>query len=374
MEPAQQAELPQAPNLSPWIVAILCAAATLSVDLAIRFIPPGREHWHYALDRFYYLPVIAAGLTLGRTGGFIAALAAGASYLSLTPESVSPNAIDLIDRVLESLMFVTVGVLTGVLAHREHSQRIKAQTAVTRLRSVYRELEENIDHVKRAARMSALGHLSAGLAHEIRNPLSSIEGAASIVGAEPANATRRAEFLNIIQAECRRLNRLVTNFLEFARPRSPELRPAAIPDLLRSVILLVSQTAGRSGITIREDFAPQIPPCLCDAEQVRQAVLNLMLNAVQAMPGGGEIVVGASFAAGRVTIRVRDHGGGVPLDNIDSIYDPFFTTKSDGTGLGLAVTYQIASQHGGELFLEENSSDGACFALSIECPAPDRLL
>jgi two-component system, NtrC family, sensor histidine kinase HydH len=350
-----------------WLIAGMCALTTSMVDLAIRFIPAGFEHWHYALDRLYYLPIVAAGLTLGRMGGLLAAIISGISYLSLTPESVSPNAVDRLDRILETIVFCVVGLLTGVLSHRERRQRTKAEAAVTQLQTVYRELENNVEHVKRAARMSALGHLSAGLAHEIRNPLASIEGAASIVQNEPGDDSLRQEFLTIIQAECHRLNRLITNFLDFARPRAPELRPASIPDLLRSTILLVSQTANRSNISIREDFAPVLPPCQCDAEQIRQAILNLLLNAVQAMPAGGEIVVSARHHQSQMIIRVQDHGPGIPPENVDSIYDPFFTTKSAGTGLGLAVSYQIAKQHGGELTLEENSPLGAGFALTIDC-------
>jgi two-component system, NtrC family, sensor histidine kinase HydH len=350
-----------------WRAGALCAAATILVDLAIRFIPPGFEHWHYALDRLYYLPVIAAGLTLGWTGGLSAALLSGVSYLSLTPESVFPNSVDLFDRVLEAVMFAVVGVLAGVLSYRERRQRIKAQTAVLQLQTVYRELENSVEHVKRAARMSALGHLSAGLAHEIRNPLSSIEGAANIVEKEPHNESRRAEFLSIIQAECRRLDRLITSFLDFARPRSPELRPSDIPELLHSVVGLVSQTTGRANVSIREEYSPGLPLCSCDPEQIRQVVLNLLLNAVQAMPDGGMITVGARLDRGVMIIRVRDQGPGISAENADSIYDPFFTTKSAGTGLGLAVSYQIAKQHGGELTLEQNGPSGVCFALTIDC-------
>jgi signal transduction histidine kinase len=222
-----------------------------------------------------------------------------------------------------------------------------------------------MEHVQRAARMSALGHLSAGLAHEIRNPLAGIEGAAVVVERSPENEEQRKEFLGIIQEESRRLNRLVTQFLDFARPRAPELRLADVGELLHSVINLVSQTLPRLDISIETQIASDLEPFMCDPEQLKQVILNLLLNSVQAMPNGGRIVVSAAKEQATLKIRVRDQGTGIPKEMVDSIYDPFFTTKETGTGLGLPIAYQVIEQHGGELILEENSEQGACFAITI---------
>jgi two-component system, NtrC family, sensor histidine kinase HydH len=332
--------------------------AILLNELALRFTPEALEHWRYALHRLYYLPIISAGLTLGWGGGLGAAVVSGLSYLSHSRET------DL-DRYLETMVFCLVGVLAGVLSDRERKQRTKAERTALKLRQVYQELQDNLEHVKRAARMSALGHLSAGLAHEIRNPLASIEGAAGIVQREPENEIRRAEFLEIIQEESRRLNRLVTSFLDFARPRAPELRPTDAGALVNTVLNLVSHTTTRSDVTFRTEIATDLKPLRCDSEQLKQVVLNLMLNAVQAMPEGGEVFVGVQNSKEALIIRVKDGGHGIPEKDVDSIYDPFFTTKETGTGLGLPVAYQIIEQHGGELALEENGPSGACFTIRI---------
>lgn len=341
------------------------AATILLIEIALRFTPEGLEHWHYALHRLYYLPIISAGLTAGWGGGLAAAIVSGLSYLSHSRETDSPDARNVLDRYLETMVFCLVGVLAGVLSDRERKQRRKAERVALELRRVYQELQDNVEHVKRAARMSALGHLSAGLAHEIRNPLASIEGAAGIVQREPQNETRRAEFLEIIQEESRRLNRLVTNFLDFARPRAPELRPTDIGALVNTVVNLVSQTTTRSDINFRVDVEEGLAPLRCDSEQLKQVILNLMLNAVQAMPQGGEVLVAAKRSRQALTIRVKDEGSGIPEKDLDSIYDPFFTTKETGTGLGLPVAYQIVEKHGGELMLEDNGPSGACFAIRI---------
>jgi two-component system sensor histidine kinase HydH len=368
-EPAQDSPQ-QTQTRLVWACAI--GFVILLIEVALRFTPDALEHWHYALHRLYYLPIITAGLTFGWSGGAVAAAISGISYLSHTRAPDSPDARNTLDRYLETLVFTLVGLLAGVLADREKRMRQHAERTAKELRAVYRELQDNVEHVKRAARMSALGHLSAGLAHEIRNPLASIEGAAAIVQNEPNSESRRSEFLEIIQKESRRLNRLVTNFLEFARPRPPEFRPTDVGALIDSVVTLVSQTAARHHVIFRKDLTSELPPLECDSEQLKQVLLNLALNAVQAMPEGGEVLVRASNTPTAAVIRVRDHGPGIAEDDVDSIYDPFFTTKPTGTGLGLPVAYQIVKQHGGELLLESNGPAGACFKVSIPYRNQDR--
>jgi signal transduction histidine kinase len=344
---------------------LLIAGAIALIDLLQRFIPDSLIHWHYILQRFYYLPIIAAGLAFGWRLGLAAALLAGVSYATQYFSGASFDSSDILDKYLECLVFSLVGTLTGVLSIRERKQRWKVEITATRLAEVYRELQDNVEHVKRAARMSALGHLSAGLAHEIRNPLASIEGAAGIVRREPKNDRLRNEFLDIIEKESHRLNNLVSSFLDFARPRPPELSPTDINALIDSLLLLVSQTAAKGMVTFHKDSPPQLRPLRCDSEQLKQVLLNLALNAVQAMPKGGQVTVSAREEEGWLVIRVRDEGEGIAPDRVESIFDPFFTTKPNGTGLGLAVAYQIVEQHGGELSLEENGPTGAGFAVRI---------
>jgi signal transduction histidine kinase len=296
-------------------------------------------------------------------------LVSGISYLTHGQSADSPDARNTFDQLLETLVFCSVGLLAGVLSDRERRQRARVERTAAELREVYQALQDNVEHVKRAARMSALGHLSAGLAHEIRNPLASIEGAAAIVEREPDNIARRTEFFAIIREESQRLNGLVTNFLDFARPRPPALRPVEVQSLVQSVLTLLSQTSHRNDVTFRMEIAPDLNNLRCDPEQMKQVLLNLVLNAVQAMPNGGEVLVDAAEENGMLKIRVKDQGTGIPPGDVDSIYDPFFTTKDTGTGLGLPVAYQIVQQHGGELMLEENGPGGACFAIRLPSEA-----
>ena len=190
--------------------------------------------------------------------------------------------------ISQTLIFCLVGLLAGILSDRERRERKKAERASVELGVVYQELRNNVEHLKRAARMSALGHMSAGLAHEIRNPLASIEGSASILLSDTGNESRRIEFVyDIIQRECRRLNRLVTNFLEFARPRAPEMWATDIRALIELTVNVVQQTAARHQIAFHIDVPIAIPKVECDpgADQASALELDPELRAGHAWPG-----------------------------------------------------------------------------------------
>ncbi len=342
--------------------SFLAIAITLTLTtVALYLTPDESEHWHYILQRLFYLPIIVAGLSLGWRGGAVVSVISSIVYL-LRHETLGP--FDWIDRYLEAAMFCLVGVLTGVLSERERMQREGLRTTALRLEEVYRELQNNVQHLKRAARMTALGHLSAGLAHEIRNPLASIEGAAYVAQTE-SDPERSAEFLEIIRKETARLNGLVTQFLEFARPRAPQMIPTDPGSLADSVLNLVRQIAAQNRVTLRRTFDQTMPNVRCDPEQMKQVLLNLVLNAIQAMPDGGEVLISAEVTDDTLLLRVKDTGPGIPAERADEVFDPFFTTKQNGTGLGLPIAYQIVEQHGGDLSLESNSPGDCSFLIRL---------
>ena len=154
-------------------------------------------------------------------------------------------------------------------------------------------------------------------------------------------------------------------FLEFARPRTPAMQPVQMGSLVQSVVSVVKQTAARHNIEFTVDVPGNLPPLPCDSGQIKQVLLNLMLNSVQAMPGGGSVAISSALRNDSVLVRVCDTGPGIPASDVESIYDPFFTTKQTGTGLGLPTAYQIIEQHGGELKLEKSDSSGTCFVFTL---------
>lgn len=337
-------------------------AVSLSLVIAALYSTPAQlEHWHFILQRLFYFPIVMAGVAFGWAGGGTVALISSAAYLMRHNDL---DRLDAIDHSLDAAVFCLVGVLTGILSQRERLQRENLRKAALRLEEVYRELQRNVEHLKRAARMSALGQLSASLAHEIRNPLASIEGAAYVAQTEHDDG-RKAEFLDIILKETRRLNDLVSHFLEFARPRAPQRQAVDARNLVESVLTLIARVAAGNGVEIQNTVSASLPPVDCDSEQIKQVFLNLFLNAIQAMQDGGKLVIAANNSDTDLLLRVSDTGPGIPPQHAEEIFDPFFSTKQNGTGLGLPIAYQILQQHGGELILESTSALGSSFGIRL---------
>jgi signal transduction histidine kinase len=336
---------------SVWLVAIGIALTSAGHYLT----PADLRLWHGLFQRLYYLPVIYAAIAFGWVGGLAAALVAGVLYVPHILYTWSHEHHYALEQYAEIFMFLAVGVVTGILSDRERARRAE-------LRQVYLELQSSFEQVKRADRLSAVGQLVAGLAHEIRNPLASIDGAAEVLeaGGEPEEVRR--ETVGIIRKECARLFGLLTSLLDFARPRIPERRLVDVGPVIDSVSDLVRHS-GAKNVRLTKDVAPGLPELLCDREQLAQVILNLAINAVQAMPQGGEVQLAARQQGEGVMIQVRDEGVGVQPEDLDKIFDPFFTTKDSGTGLGLSVVHQIVTQHGGTVKAERNSGPGMTFSL-----------
>jgi len=344
---------------------IAISIATLLVSGLHQVTPLSQLHWHNILQHLYYLPIVWAGLSFGWIGGLSAGLLAGVSNVphNLLSLKILPNYA--IDQILDIPIFCAAGVLTGVLAERGRKQRADLERTTKRLTEVYQELQLNFEQMKRSERLFALGQLSAGLAHEIRNPLASVAGATGILQRNSNLGPKDAECLEIISKECQRLNRLVGNFLDFARPRTPHYQQIDIVPVMDSVLALASHASGSQMIELRKEVFPQLPTVESDPELLKQVLLNLIMNAIQAMPDGGEIVVSAMPSHERMLIQVKDGGAGIKPEDRDRIFDPFFTTKDNGSGLGLSVAHQIVEQHGGMLTAEANPEKGMTFSVSL---------
>jgi signal transduction histidine kinase len=202
------------------------------------------------------------------------------------------------------------------------------------------------------------------MAHEIRNPLGSIRGTAEILqdGIDPAD--KRYEFTRILIKEVDRLNRVVEDFLRFARPAPVERGRFDVNEALREVLTLTRQPALKNAVHT-ELAAGAVPPLPGDREQLKQAFLNLVLNALQAMHEGGTLVIGTEMDAGQLRIRFADTGQGIPKENLERIFNPFFTTRQEGTGLGLAITHRIVQGHGGRIEVQSVLGEGTTFTVVL---------
>jgi two-component system sensor histidine kinase HydH len=229
-----------------------------------------------------------------------------------------------------------------------------------------KEVEEE---ARRAERLGALGRLSASVAHEIRNPLAGIRTTAELLRSRLGDEDERRRFVDVILEETGRLNRIVGSLLQFAKPPTPQLAPLAVREVLAKARELAAGKATEKRITIRTNVPPALAEPRADRDQVLQVLLNIMLNAVEASPVGGEVRVAARQLSGRggerIHITVEDDGDGVPLLIQERVFDPFFTTKPGGTGLGLSISRHIVQQHGGTLRLERDPEGVTCATLTL---------
>lgn len=348
------------------LMRVSVVVASMMVTTLLHYLtPPSSLLWHNLFQRLYYVPIVYAAIYFGWRGGL---LVSGCSAICYIPHIALawhhlPDYAE--NQYAEVIVFLMVGLVTGVLADRERKRRSELHATTTELARVYRELQDSFEQLKRADRLSAIGELAAILAHEIRNPLASIEGATRIVEQPETSNEVRKEFFGIIRKECRRLSQLLTNLLEFARPRTPQLREADLERVIDSVLMLLTHPAQRSGVTVRKSVLAPVPRLQCDPEQVKQVILNLALNAIQAISGGGEVEVILRSTTSDVVISVKDSGPGIDPQNLDKVFDPFFTTKETGTGLGLSVAHRIVTQHEGVIAVENNPTGGITFSVIL---------
>jgi two-component system sensor histidine kinase HydH len=213
--------------------------------------------------------------------------------------------------------------------------------------------------MERSRRLASLGSLAAGVAHEIRNPLSSIKGFATFFKERYKDNPADRETAEIMVQEVERLNRVISQLLEFARPMDLNRRRDSIQDIIRHTLKMIEGEAGEKGISIHADIPPEPENIFIDTDKITQVMLNLCLNAIGAMDRGGELHVALSMPRdGMVQIEVADTGVGIDEENLPRVFDPYFTTKPSGTGLGLAIVYRIIEAHNGEIRVESTRGEG----------------
>jgi two-component system, sporulation sensor kinase E len=228
------------------------------------------------------------------------------------------------------------------------------------------EIKALTQQLIRADRLAAMGELTAGVAHEVRNPLGIIRASMQLVEDPRSDPERVREAGSIIKHEIDRLDKVIKALLDFGRPSSPTLLRVNIEDVLDEVVLFTRRFASRSSVSIEEHFAGDVPDVLADPNQLKQVFVNLITNAVQAMePGGGSITVSTGASDGFVFARLADDGPGIPTEQLAKVFDPFFSTRDEGTGLGLTIVHRIVDEHDGHIEAESAPGQGTSFSVFI---------
>ena len=243
-----------------------------------------------------------------------------------------------------------------------------------------RELKQSQDTLRRADRLSSLGLLTAGLAHEIRNPLVAIRTFTQLLPERYDDPEFREGFQGLALKEVDRICGLITDLLTFARPSKPNVAPENVNDVVDNIARILETQAKEKGVEISRQFGVDLPKAWIDREQMKQVFMNLILNAIQAMTGAGTVTLlsrtvernGVQPAGEFVQVEVRDNGIGIPEENLQHIFDPFFTSKDEGSGLGLAVSHQIVQEHGGFVTVESTVGKGTSFFVHVPVGKPIR--
>ena len=233
------------------------------------------------------------------------------------------------------------------------------------LRDYVRQIEDSQQALLRAEKMAAAGRLTASIAHEVNNPLQSVQNCLHLAGREDLPAEKRKEYFNLAQTELERLMKTMQRMLDFYRPGSVKVGQVDILELLQHVLSLTSQQLAQRHIEIETELPEALPEIYAVSSQIQQIFFNLILNALDAMPAGGKMKISAREFEHGVEIMFQDSGPGIPEERRNNIFEPFFSTKDGGTGLGLTVSYNIVTAHGGTLDLVGENELGACFRLFL---------
>ncbi len=331
-----------------------------------------KPHFHDIYRRLYYIPIVLGGLWFTLRGGLGTAIVVSFVYAPhiLLQWGQHPG-ID-VAQYLEIVVYNVIGILTGFLSQRELEQKLRYQKTSIRLEESYDKLRGQADQLleieeqlRRADRLSAMGELSAGMAHEVRNPLASIKGTAEILRDGIDSSDKKYEFAQILVREVDRLENVVRDFLSFARPDKGVSEEVSICAAMDDVVGLTRQQASKTGVEIVLNCSKNLPLISGNFEQLKQAFLNFVLNALQVMPNGGKLIIKGEVEQNFLRVIFTDNGPGIPEELQGRVFNPFYTTRQEGTGLGLAITHRIIDAHGGRVTLESKLGAGATFTVEL---------
>lgn len=338
------------------------------VSLAHYFTSAELWYYHSIYQKLYYVSIFAASFWFGLKGGMLTALAVSVLYLPHIIFQWGGLRIYNLSRFLELGLYNIIGFITGYLSNRQIEERKRYQKAAEQLDILYSKLKTQTQQLvvaeegmRQADRLSAIGELSASMAHEIRNPLGSIKGTVQILGDKIRPEDKEYEFLQILSKEIDRLNRVVSKYLNFAKPEQSELAEENVNEVLNSAVSLIKPQLKKLKIVFLEELSLDLPPIAVNSAQLEQVFLNLLMNAIQAMPCGGNLIVMTKNKDRHIFCSIRDTGKGITEEQGKNIFNPFFTTKKDGTGLGLFIVRKIIISYGGHIEWESKPGKGTKF-------------
>ena len=249
---------------------------------------------------------------------------------------------------------------------------------LSKLERARRRVERyHYEQMKRADRLASIGEMAAGIAHEIKNPLAGIAGVIQVLKKDMATGDAKRAVLDEVLSQVERMDKAVRNLLSFARPPEPKMTMVDVNDVISKLLDFLAPQFAKNGIVAERKMAAGLPWIVLDPDLMQQALLNIALNAIKAMPDGGRLTVetrtdgSAPNVPGSITIIFSDTGQGISRENLSRIFSPFFTTRQQGTGLGLSITQRIVEQHHGDISVQSVPGQGAVFTIHLPYPTSD---
>jgi len=343
------------------------------VSVLTAFAPVKEASWRVVVrqttaESYSHAENLRYFLLLAFVGSLLCAAAVGAVLawqISKPIDALARGVREVASGRLDTRIPVTTRDEVGDLARTFNDMTERLLKNREAIETAHRQVLESEKHLARSERMAAVGQLAAGLAHEINNPLSVVSGFADFVLGKTSAEDPRRPALEDIGRETVRCQRLVSQLLDFAKPKEPVREPSELNELVADAATLLRAQAKAQGVVLELRLEEGLPQVTLDRDQIKQALLNLCLNACQAMPQGGYMTVETARRGERIEVSVSDTGVGIAPEDMDRIFTPFFTTKDHGTGLGLATSYALIERHGGTLRVQSRPGAGASFSFSL---------
>ncbi len=323
---------------------VLVAALVILITALHYTTGQGRLYYHLFYRDLYYLPLIMAGLWFGLGGAFITSASITILFLPFMLMTWQHVPLLDFDRVLEIALLNVVAITLGIISDRERASQ--------------KELSETRN-------LAAMGKAVAGVAHDMKAPLTAIGGFTRLVHGRLSDNDPNREKLEIIISETKRLETMTREMLDFSRPLRLKFSSCDMREIVKSVMFLVEDEARNRGLSVDIEFDEAMSRLECDEGRIKEALLNLLTNALQVSPEGTHVRIKSWQDQVCTVVDVIDQGPGIPEEKLDSIFLPFFTTRNEGTGLGLAIVWKIVQAHGGNVTASLNPDKGTTFRMTL---------
>ncbi len=363
-----------------WTAVIIISVAVISI---LHYTTPTMQwQYHLVYMQAYFIPIILAAFLFGVRGGLGTAIVVSILYFPHIMLHWGGLIENNLMRFLQIGLFNILGYLTGLKAQGEQQEKEKFQTAAQELEKALQKQQQQSEQISEieqqllvSDRLATIGELTASLAHEVRNPLGSIRGAVEIIRDAVPDDIKKLEFFDILIEDTQRLNAVVENYLSFSKKQTRQIISYNFKEAVSHIVLMADVRARKSNIRISTKLPDEIILVKGDPNQLWQAMMNVLFNAVQAMPDGGEIQIkaentemlvdGQSVKQEAVRLIITDQGPGIGPDKLQEVFKPFFTTRAEGTGLGLAIVNRLAEENKWQININSRLNEGTEFTFII---------